>query len=86
MRRLVCLATFTLLYFPIWSQFQPCGYVDFNDKSCLSQFYADTISNPNNIWQIGKPQKKTLDSAYSGRNALITDTTNYYHQMTHLTT
>lgn len=73
-----CIAIFTLLCFPAWSQFRPCIHIDFNDKGCLMQFYADTVSNPNNIWQIGKPQKQVLDSAYIGRNALITDTLNFY--------
>lgn len=34
--------------------------------------------HPNNIWQIGKPQKTFFDSAYSAKNALVTDTINPY--------
>lgn len=35
-----------------------------------------------NIWQIGKPQKIFFDSAYSGPNAIVTDTMGYYPKNT----
>jgi hypothetical protein len=35
-------------------------------------------SQPNNIWQIGKPQKIFFDSAYSKPKAIVTDTINPY--------
>jgi hypothetical protein len=38
----------------------------------------DTVSNPNNIWQIGVPQKTVINSAYSSPNVIMTDTLNYY--------
>ena len=38
----------------------------------------DTITNPNNIWQIGTPQKGVIANAYSNPNVIITDTINYY--------
>lgn len=38
----------------------------------------DTVSNPNNIWQIGAPQKTVISSAYSSPNVIITDTINSY--------
>ena len=41
-------------------------------------FVIDTISNPNNIWQIGKPAKTTFDSAFTYPNALVTDLTKPY--------
>ncbi len=41
-------------------------------------YKIDTISNPNNIWQVGTPQKQTINSAYSAPNAIITDTLNHY--------
>lgn len=34
----------------------------------------------NNIWQVGKPQKSFFDSAYSAKNAILTDTLNPYPQ------
>jgi len=38
----------------------------------------DTVSNPNNCWQIGVPQKTEFDSAYSPVRAILTDTINPY--------
>lgn len=38
----------------------------------------DTFSNPNNIWQIGAPQKGVINNAYSDPNVIITDTIDYY--------
>ena len=38
----------------------------------------DTFSNPNNIWQIGAPQKGVINNAYSNPNVIITDTINSY--------
>lgn len=57
--------------------------------SCFSQFELihfegdlGTLeidnNNPNNIWQIGVPQKTYFDSAYSVTNAIVTDTVNSY--------
>jgi hypothetical protein len=50
-------------------------YCDF-DTVCESvRLYP---SNPDNLWQIGRPQKAVFDSAYSPINALITDTIHPY--------
>jgi len=38
----------------------------------------DTTSNPNNVWQIGIPQKQLLYNAFSNPNVIITDTINSY--------
>jgi hypothetical protein len=35
-------------------------------------------TNPNNLWQIGNPQKNVLDSAFSASSVIITDTVNSY--------
>jgi len=40
--------------------------------------FIDTISNQNNIWQIGQPSKVLFNQAYSIPNAIVTDTLNYY--------
>lgn len=42
------------------------------------KLFIDTISNANNIWQIGAPHKAILASALSAPNVIITDTTNTY--------
>lgn len=52
--------------------------IDFEDTAYINRITIDTISNPNNIWQIGKPSKIIMNSAYSPAQAIITDTFNYY--------
>ncbi|UKN02012.1 T9SS type A sorting domain-containing protein [Paracrocinitomix mangrovi] len=52
--------------------------MDFEDTTHNHQLFIDTVSNPNNIWQIGPPQKAVLSTAYSVPNVIITDTVNYY--------
>jgi len=42
------------------------------------ELYLDSISNPNNIWQIGEPQKSIFTSAYTLPNVIVTDTMNSY--------
>lgn len=38
----------------------------------------DIASNPNNVWQIGSPQKTVLSNSFSAPNVIITDTVNTY--------
>ena len=55
------------------------GYnISFEDTSEFFRLKIDTVSNPNNIWQIGEPQKSIFTSAYSVPNAILTDTINSY--------
>jgi hypothetical protein len=42
------------------------------------KIFIDSISNSNNIWHIGAPQKALLSSALSAPNVIITDTANFY--------
>ena len=44
--------------------------------SYSDRILIDTISNPNCIWQIGKPNKAVFSSAHSIPNAIVTDTLN----------
>lgn len=57
-----------------------CSYYDigFDDNDCACEILIDTISNPDNIWQIGSPQKTSLNIALSEPNVIITDTINRY--------
>jgi hypothetical protein len=48
---------------------------DFESGSCQ---YVSFTNDSNNVWQLGKPNKVLFDSAYSGNNAIVTDTTNSY--------
>jgi len=51
--------------------------ITFDNNQNLFRIRIDTTI-PNNIWQIGKPQKATFTSAYSLPNAIVTDTINTY--------
>lgn len=45
------------------------------EPNCLN---IDTVSNPNNIWQIGNPQKTLFTNSFSTPNAIVTDLINPY--------
>ncbi len=49
--------------------------VDFESSSPL---IALDSNQANNLWQIGKPAKTSFTSAFSGNNAIVTDTVNTY--------
>ncbi|MFA6924529.1 MAG: T9SS type A sorting domain-containing protein [Bacteroidales bacterium] len=70
--------TFIVLVFCITSVFcqkRDAVYnINFDDTNNLSHLFIDTISNPNNLWQIGEPQKTVFTSAHSIPNAIVTDT------------
>lgn len=40
--------------------------------------WIDTVSNPNNIWQVGSPQKSVFTNAYSSPNVIVTDSIDSY--------
>lgn len=50
----------------------------FDESTGLQHLWTDTISNPHNIWQVGKPQKTIFTAPYSLPNAIITDIVNPY--------
>ncbi len=52
--------------------------VNFEDWYYGCELNVDNVNNPNNIWQIGKPNKKVFNSSYSEPNAIITDTLKSY--------
>ena len=49
---------------------------DFEDNTCHKQMFIDTV--PDQLWQIGKPQKIVFNTSHSLPNAIITDTINSY--------
>jgi len=53
-------------------------FINFEDSAALQYIYIDTLNYPNNLWQIGSPQKALFNSSYSSPNALITDTKSFY--------
>jgi hypothetical protein len=53
--------------------------IDFDSPNSMNNhIIIDTVSNPNNIWQIGVPSKTVFGSAYSLTHAIVTDTLNPY--------
>jgi len=51
---------------------------DFENWYSPEPLIFETASDPNNIWQIGPPQKTVLNTAFSVPNVLITDTLSPY--------
>lgn len=51
---------------------------DFESKNYINYLFIDTLTNPKNVWQIGKPSKTIFNSAYSPTHAIVTDTLNSY--------
>ncbi|HYD19951.1 MAG TPA: T9SS type A sorting domain-containing protein [Flavipsychrobacter sp.] len=52
--------------------------LEFSDSLYQDAFEIDTVNYPDNLWQIGQPQKTIFVSAYSGQRAIVTDTLNPY--------
>jgi hypothetical protein len=76
---LLLLFTIPTLSFSQWyEEFPYKTAIDFDTDYLLEYLYRDTVSNPDNIWQIGAPNKTVLNSAESEPNVIITDTVNSY--------
>ena len=52
--------------------------LDFEDTAALHHLRIDSVSNLNDIWQVGAPQKTIFTNAYSNPNVIVTDTINPY--------
>jgi len=77
MKTLITIFTALLLANTTFAQF--VYIIDFDSPySENNHIIIDTASNPDNIWQIGVPNKTVFDSAYSLTHALVTDTFNPY--------
>lgn len=50
----------------------------FDDAQYLDRVTIDSVTYPENCWQIGSPQKPGFNYAHSQPNAIITDTINSY--------
>ena len=50
------------------------GTVTFDDTTWVNYVFIDTINYPDNIWQIGSPEKTIFDESYSLPNSIVTDT------------
>ncbi|MBN2729076.1 MAG: T9SS type A sorting domain-containing protein [Bacteroidales bacterium] len=72
---------FVFVQFELIAQFSTGYYlIDFESSTPYSNVVieADTVSNQNNVWQIGRPSKSVLNTTISGNKVLITDTMNPY--------
>lgn len=77
MKRLFTILTVLMLANTTFAQWN--YIIDFDSPySENNHIIIDTVTNPNNIWQIGIPDKTVFDSAYSLTHAIVTDTLNYY--------
>jgi hypothetical protein len=72
-----CILLFTIIINNVYAQ-EELIYKVTIDFDTFSPYIKIDTSQPNNIWQIGKPKKTLFNSAYSGSNAIITDTVNPY--------
>jgi hypothetical protein len=80
MKKVFILMFFLQLSSSLFSQKEFMCYLDFeNNNFCYQDtLMIDYVSNPNNIWQIGKPVKTLFDSAYSMPNAIVTKLDSVY--------
>jgi len=78
-------AILLLLSSPAFSQIIPGeGILDFD--SCKFESLCNIVkpdTSVRNIWQTGKPSKPFFDTAYSGPNAIVTDTVHPYPVSNH---
>lgn len=72
------LLSITLTLIAATSSGQFAWSLNFEDTSYIDRVFVDTISNNNNIWQIGTPSKTIFNSAYSPTHAIVTDIINSY--------
>ena len=77
MKKLITILAVLMLTNTTFAQWE--YFIDFDSpNSQNNHIIIDTISNPDNIWQIGVPSKTIFDSAYSLTHAIVTDTLNAY--------
>ncbi len=80
MKRFIANLSALMLVNILFGQFySPDSYtIDFDNFPQYDYIIIDTISNPDNIWQIGVPNKPMFANAYSATHAIVTDTLNPY--------
>jgi hypothetical protein len=71
---LICL-NFSMAYSQEWYE-DYC--LNFEEPPLLDHLFIDTVNFPENIWQIGHPQKVTFNNAYSEPNVIVTDSVSFY--------
>lgn len=69
---------FTIISSSSFGQLNDNYNLTFDNQWELQHLFIDTISNINNVWQVGHPQKTIFTSAYSSPNVIVTDSINPY--------
>ncbi|OYT12804.1 MAG: hypothetical protein B6I19_08455 [Bacteroidetes bacterium 4572_114] len=77
MKKILILMVGILISVQTYSQWN-WPIITFDDSTYLNYIIIDTISNTNNIWQVGAPDKINFTQAYSQPNAMVTDTNQPY--------
>ncbi len=78
MRRIIFLLLFSArLQAQEWCIFD-FTYIGFDDGFCLGNFYIDTLTWPDNTWQLGVPGKAPFEPNSWGPLAMVTDTVQPY--------
>lgn len=72
MKKYLILISLTLI--AVTSFGQTWWDLTFEDTYYLDRIIIDSITNPNNIWQIGHPDKTVFNTAHSSPNVIATDT------------
>ncbi|MBK6840035.1 MAG: T9SS type A sorting domain-containing protein [Bacteroidetes bacterium] len=78
MKKYLLLILMMLFSVASFSQSSSFYTLDFEDTAALHHLRIDTVSNLNDIWQVGAPQKPIFTNAYSNPNVIVTDTINPY--------
>lgn len=79
MKNILILYFLSLISIAAFGQLEDDFYIlNFDDSLNFQHLTIDTSSNPNNIWQVGLPQKTIFSSAFSPLNVIATDTLNAY--------
>ena len=73
-KKIISLLLFVLTCGSMFGQ----GTINFELGENLDLIRIDSTTNPNNIWQIGTPQKTIFDSGYMTSRAMLTDSTSNY--------
>ena len=77
---LIFISLFSLVFPKLNGQYDLDGNYDlnFDNEYGLNHLFIDTIADPDNIWQVGVPQKGLFTSAKSLPNVIVTDAINSY--------
>ena len=79
MKKLLLLISLTVVSATSFGQWEYIDNYDMNFEDTASlnhHLRIDSLTNHNNLWQVGSPQKTVFTSASSLPNVIVTDTAN----------